>query len=120
MQQQFSLVSNRVEIIFARKVHVAVGFVDLGSLIWSDIAGDTNAAAMQWIGYEASPFCAAKTMVIAEMLKNGSSAESIVQVWFSSIWRKKTLTAFLRALKSVIEYFYHEPQDHVDGDKISS
>ena len=75
---------------------------------------------MQWIGYEASPFCAAKTMVIAEMLKNGSTAESIVQVWFSSIWRNKTLTAFLRALKSVIENFYHEPQDRVDGDIISS
>ena len=52
---------------------MSVGFVDLGSLIWSDISGDPNAAAMQWIGYEASPFCAAKTMVIAEMLKNGSS-----------------------------------------------
>jgi hypothetical protein len=33
---------------------------------------------MQWIGYEASPFCAAKTMVIAEMFKNGCSVESIV------------------------------------------
>ncbi len=72
LMQQFSFVSNRIEIIFAGKVHVSVGFVDLGYLIWSDISGDTNVATMQWIGYEASPFCTAKTIVFAEMLKNGS------------------------------------------------
>jgi hypothetical protein len=77
-------------------------------------------AKMQWIGFDASPFCAAKTLVIAEMLKNGSAVESIVQVWFSSIWRKKTLVEFLEALKSVIRDFYHETQDHIDVEKMSS
>ena len=30
------------------------------------------------------------------------------------------MAEFLRALKSVIENFYHEPQDHIDGNKMSS
>jgi hypothetical protein len=82
----------------------------LGNLIWSDFEAESNKPT-QWIGYETSPFCAAKTMVIAEMLKNASSVESILQVWFSSIWKPATLTSFLHALKTVIENFYHEPQD---------
>jgi hypothetical protein len=101
-------------------VTVSVGFVDLGSLIWSEIREDVTALPSQWIGYEASPLCVAKTLVIAEMFKNGSSVESIVQVWFSSIWKITTMTLFLRALKTVIENFYHEPQDHIEGNKLSS
>jgi hypothetical protein len=53
-------------------LNVAVRFVDLGNLIWSDFESESNKPT-QWIGYEASSFCAAKTMVIAEMLKNASS-----------------------------------------------
>ncbi len=49
------------------------------------------------------------------MLKNASSVESIVQVWYSSIWKPETLTSFLLALKTVIENFYHEPQDFADS-----
>ena len=79
-----------------------------------------TALPSQWIGYEASPFCVAKTLVIAEMFKNGSSVESIVQVWFSSIWNLTTMNFFLRALKTVVENFYHEPQDFIDSDKLSS
>ncbi len=96
--------------ILSGTVNVSVGFVDLGSLIWSDVEGDKPT---QWIGYEGTPFCVAKTMVIAEMLKNASSVESIVQVWFSSIWKNATFTSFLHSLKTVIENFYHEPQDFV-------
>ena len=36
-QQQFSFVSNRQEYIYAGETAVSVGFVDLGSLIWSEI-----------------------------------------------------------------------------------
>ena len=43
--QQFSFASNRPEQIYAGSVHVSVGFVDLGSLIWSDIiAGEPSKA----------------------------------------------------------------------------
>jgi hypothetical protein len=72
-----------------------------------------TALPFQWIGYEASPFCVAKTLVIAEMFKNGSSVESIVQVWFSSIWKITTMTFFLQALKTLVESYYHEPQEYV-------
>jgi hypothetical protein len=113
--KQFSSFRNSSRKILAEKVNVSVGFVDLGPLIWSEFLGE-NSKPTKWIGYEASPFCVAKTMVIAEMLKNSSSVESIVQVWYSSIWKSSTLTSFLLALKTVIENFFHEPQDFADSD----
>lgn len=103
IQQQFSNACNRPEEMPAGQTHVAVGFVDLGSLIWTKISGDTTVhQPTQWIGYEASAFSVTKTLVLSEMLRDGSSAEAILQVWFSSVWRAATLDAFLRALKAVI------------------
>jgi len=104
----------------AGEVYVSVGFVDLGSLIWSEIRENNTDYPTQWIGYEASQLCVAKTLVIAEMFKNGSSVESIVQVWFSSIWKTTTMKSFLKALNTVVENFYHEPKDHIEGVKLSS
>jgi hypothetical protein len=105
--QQFSYDSYLPQEIIAGKVHVSVGFVDLCSLIWSTPAiyesMQYSQSPIEWIGYEASPFCVAKTMVIAEMLRNGSLVESIVQVWFSSIWRIATLKDFTVSLKTIIE-----------------
>ncbi len=54
------------------------------------------------MGYDASPYAVAKTAVIAEMMKEGSAVESVLQVWYSSVWRKRTLDDFRAALTRLL------------------
>jgi hypothetical protein len=93
------------EIFTFGKTHVAVGFVDLGILLYGRINNtveDSNHEPMRFIGYEASAYCAARTLIIAEMFRCNEDAECIMQVWYSSAWTNKTKFAFLNALNIVV------------------
>lgn len=88
-------------------VQVSVGFVDLCSLIYNDLevaknlVDATENKVYRWIGYEMSPYCVAKTLIIADMMRS-STAEAVFQVWYSSTWTKSTQTAFLQSISNVL------------------
>jgi hypothetical protein len=84
----------------ANAVHVAVGFVDLGELLFSDTLKDTE--GVRWVGYELSPFVIAKTEVILNLLRSGVSTEVVLQIWFSSTWTRAALRAFQNAASHII------------------
>ncbi|KXZ49256.1 hypothetical protein GPECTOR_22g849 [Gonium pectorale] len=100
-------------------VHVAVGFVDLGTLAaavnrpeWDAhveaAAGDGPGAAgpllMRWMGFEASPCCVAKTLVLERMMRDDGQAatEHVLQVWYSSVWTRAAAAAFRAALTALL------------------
>lgn len=109
--QAFSNSPNRPEKLVLGKVHVAVGFVDLGSLLWGDLVREDEGdlSPLRWVGYELSAYCTAKTLIIAEMLTDDCPTTAILQVWFSSLWMAPTLEAFRRATLAVIRKFDRVP-----------
>ncbi|KAJ2997985.1 hypothetical protein HDV02_004987 [Globomyces sp. JEL0801] len=101
LHHSFSNARARRERFQTGKVHVAVGFVDLSLLLEMDLAiNDAKWGPFQFIGYEASAFSVAKTMVIASMLKRSDKMifDAILQVWYSSCWSTDTLKAFREAV----------------------
>ena len=92
---------SRPEYYYTNSTHVAVGFVDLGSLREGIFPPDiTN---FKWVGYEASPYAAAKTLVVAEMLKSNAPVDDIIQVWYSAAWSKSAEVYFRKAVAKLIE-----------------
>ncbi|KXZ52930.1 hypothetical protein GPECTOR_8g306 [Gonium pectorale] len=120
------------------RVHVAVAFVDLGTLAaavdlpeWDEhveaavreparqqqpqAAPSGRAAAcsppppptaplLRWVGYEASPHCVAKALVLERMMRVGGPAatEHVLQVWYSSVWTRGTDAAFRAAVTELL------------------
>jgi hypothetical protein len=83
VHHSFSNVAHRSEALTWDKTHVAVGFVDLGGLLFANMVGERAAAegSLRWVGYEQSAYAVAKTLVITEMMRTGDvDARSIVQV----------------------------------------
>ena len=103
------------------QTHVSIGFVDLGSLIYNDLiseapttgsasaaggggagaTGDGAVGVHRWVGYERSAYCVAKTLVVAELMRT-STAEIVLQVWYSSTWSTSTKKAFTAAVTSIL------------------
>lgn len=55
------------------------------------------------IGYEASPLCIAKMLVMLQMMKNDKvNARSIIEVWLSSLWSEQTSQSFKRAVSELL------------------
>ena len=69
-----------MELLAFGTTHVAVGFVDLGALSAYRIEQDVMPGPLRWVGYEASPYAVAKTLVVAQMLRSGAPVDDIVQV----------------------------------------
>ena len=82
---------------------VSIGFVDLGILRESIYDNSLQVKPVIWIGYEASAYCVAKTASIIAMIQIGSSADAILQVWYSSAWSSETLNYFESAVKWLLE-----------------
>lgn len=82
--------------------HVAVGFVDLGELREAALLRKEFCGPLTWIGYELSAYCAAKTMVIAEMFKESAPTDCILQAWYSSTWSLSTLKSFREAIGNLV------------------
>jgi hypothetical protein len=104
ISQCFSNCSYQSATLEAGATHVAVGFVDLGSLLHSTyvITQQPSSNPLRWIGYESSAYCVAKTLVISEMFRSGSSPEAILQVSYSSAWSQATLAAFRTILTKIL------------------
>jgi hypothetical protein len=106
----FSNQAYRKEMLTAGKVHVAVGFVDLGLLLVSDLtsnASSVSSKATRFVGIERSAYCVAKTLVIWSAMKKSSvlprdRAKAIVQLWWSATWEKSTLALFRECVKDVL------------------
>lgn len=66
--------------------HVAVGFLDLAALAascqWAAWEGDCveGVAPLVWVGYDCSVYAVAKTLVVAQMLREGCETAHILQV----------------------------------------
>lgn len=105
IHHSFSNARARKERFETGRVHVAVGFVDLSLLLEMDLVRGDNPGPFHFVGYEASVFSVAKTMVIAEMLrrKDPEIIDAILQVWYSSCWSEDTLKIFRLAVSEAIE-----------------
>ena len=73
----------------AGTTHVAIGFLDLGSLasavsLWEgkEVGGGAAGAGqpLRWVGYDSSPYAVSKTLVVAEMMRQGAATDAVVQV----------------------------------------
>uniref|UniRef100_A0A0G4I8Z5 Uncharacterized protein n=1 Tax=Chromera velia CCMP2878 TaxID=1169474 RepID=A0A0G4I8Z5_9ALVE len=99
----FSNVQYQSRRVRGGEVHVGVGFVDLGFLLFADVEVGTSAdSPVTWVGLDESAYVCAKTCVLAEMLRINASVESVAQVWFSSTWSAETVEAFKAAVQSVL------------------
>ena len=116
---------HRNEMFFQGTTHLAVGFNDLNSLMnckWMNaIEQEYHDKPSSFVGLEMNPFNVAKTLVIAEMLYNPEIAlESIVQVWYSTVWSQETLLSFRRCIESVLEKGEHGLAPHRQTFKLGS
>ena len=99
-----------VEALTPGKCHVSIGFVDLGGLSAAlsiegrGLAGDPPSPEQRvvWVGYESSAYAVAKTTVIAAMVQGAADVDSILQVWYSAAWSRRTAGAFRDALTYVL------------------
>jgi tetratricopeptide (TPR) repeat protein len=115
LRQPFTNQAYRKELLSLGTVHVAVGFVDLGVLLSCDIvdAPEGRTGPLRFVGVELSCFAVAKSLVIWQMTKDAAngktSADAILQVWFSSTWLPSTEVSFraaVRAVRSQGDTFY--------------
>ena len=80
------------------KTYVDIGFVDFGITFDSINTLEMEGNPLIVVVFEAEPQCAAKSMIMIEMMKDTQvMAQSVVEVWLSSLWSKTTLQAFKKA-----------------------
>ena len=85
------------------KKHVAFGFVDLGLLAVGKFIGLFDGVPFEFYGYEMSSYSVAKSLVIKQMLIEGCAVDSILQVWFSSVWSSKTEAQFKLCIQHLLK-----------------
>ena len=85
---------------------MAIGFVDLFPLVVGSIITKDKDAPKQepvvYYGYDRSLIVIARNMVLYQMMKDSACIDSILQVWFSTGWSKKTLEDFHLACQRVL------------------
>jgi hypothetical protein len=85
-------------------VVVDIGFVDFGIIFDSLEQISLGAAKVCVTGFEAEPFCVAKSIVMMQMIKMpNASARSIVEVWMSSVWSEETYSSFREAVHRILK-----------------
>ena len=100
--KSFSNADSSALIMTPGTAHVAVGFVDLGTL--RDASFDTDNAQtgpVRWVGVEASAYAVAKTTVVDAMLRSHAPLDAILEVWYSAAWSDATLAVFRAAVDEV-------------------
>jgi hypothetical protein len=106
VRHSYSNQAYRMELLQGGTTHVAVGFVDLGTLLVATLREES--APLRFVGIESSPYAVAKTHVVWKMLQQtptdsgGQHLQHIVQVWFSTTWSSTTNKAFAYALTAVL------------------
>jgi hypothetical protein len=91
-----------IEAMTRGTTHVAVGFADLGGLLYADIRGSVAKGPLLWVGYDSSAYVVAKSLVIEEMMASDSSAQCVVQACYSAAWSTSTETAFRSAVEACL------------------
>ncbi len=89
------------------ETYVAIGFVDLFPLVVGDFVNEHEDAPkkepMVFYGYDRSVIVITRNMVLYQMMKDSMSLDSILQVWFSTGWSKKTLDDFQLSCNQVLK-----------------
>ncbi len=89
------------------ETYVAVGFVDLFPLVVGTIAAKDESPSgldpMVFYGYDRSVIVITRNMVLYQMMKDSTCIDSILQVWFSTGWSKKTLEDFQLSCHKVLK-----------------
>jgi hypothetical protein len=107
LRHAFSNQAYRREILSLGTVHVAVGFVDLGVLLSSDVKDGPHGRSgpLRFVGVELSTFAVAKSLVIWQMIiqssQSNGTARAVLQAWFSSTWDASTEAVFRIAVDVV-------------------
>ena len=101
MCQCFSNMSNEL-LLLPNCSHVSVGFVDFGELLYC-IDTNTENSNIRWFGYELSPYCVAKSLVLLEMLKSTCAIDCIIQIAYSSVWSKESSDSFRNAVATLLQ-----------------
>lgn len=84
------------------KTHVDIGFVDFGIVFDSIGSLSFDGDPLTVVGYDAEPFCVAKSLVMLEIINDPTTTpRNVLEVWLSSLWSKATLRAFKKATKSL-------------------
>lgn len=79
--QSFTNCAVKKKVLLGGRSHIAVGFVDLSELLFAEIRQNSSKTKpLRWIGYEASAYALAKSLVISKMLKTQQDASHILQV----------------------------------------
>ena len=73
---------SRHQILHKGTTHVAVGFNDLGTLMYADLVPGPldDERPLRWAGFDISPYACAKTAVVARMMTQGAQVDEILQV----------------------------------------
>ena len=81
----YSNAVNRKEMMTRGTCSVSIGFVDLAFLREAEFDPSYDGTGVtRWVGYEASPYCVAKSIVIATMLLQRAPVDAVLQVWYSA------------------------------------
>jgi hypothetical protein len=108
IMHSFSNEISRSEILTPGSTHIAVGFTDLS--LFNSVRfeeGSNEKKALQWIGYEASAYCCAKTAIIATMISLNMPSNHILQVWYSASWSNESLKSFRQAIEFLLNSKYN-------------
>eukprot|EP00798_Chlamydomonas_sp_ICE-L_P013483 gene13483-19340_t len=117
MRASFSNMSNSVIPLQLAPgdTHVAVGFVDLASLLTAELAaGDCplgsstsssiSQTAAKFVGFDGSAYTVAASLVVLCMVAMESvDIDSVIQVWGSSCWSGQALADFSRTIDMLMQ-----------------
>lgn len=100
------------------KTYVFIGYVDLLECMMGDFIG--NGDKVNVYGFEQSGICAARSLIIYEMMKMKKDVDSILEVWFSTGWSEKTSEDFHSACGNVVTSSQpQEVRDLIDHWKVA-
>ncbi|KAI8903516.1 hypothetical protein EDD86DRAFT_214630 [Gorgonomyces haynaldii] len=100
----FSGFPTKQELLTMNTTHVSINAVDLSLLLFAHY-DQPKQGHLKVIQISNNPYVVAKTLVIYEMLQRNATVDQIVQVWFSSVWSRRTLAVFKQCVLSVLVNF---------------
>lgn len=110
--------------ILGSPTHVSVGFNDLGELLSYGSPPLAEEQGVHFIGVDQSPFAVARSLVILEMLRQeeleSDLIDCVLEVWYSTVWKKATLASFSRACESLLEKDHNSNNDSVLDSRVTT
>jgi hypothetical protein len=92
------------------KLHVAIGFVDFGFLLFSKYDPEllffkNKSNPIRVLGYEASAYCVTKSLVVYDLMKMGVAEDLILQVMSSLAWTRSAFAAFKASVTNCLDLY---------------